>query len=42
MKPACRKTTFHINLPGPLVGTFALMNRDLSENAGVFAQRGSI
>lgn len=41
MKPACRKNTFHINLLGPLVETFALMNHDLSKNAGVFAQWGS-
>lgn len=31
MKPACRKNTFHINLPGPLVETFALMNHNLSQ-----------
>lgn len=42
MKPACRKNTFHINLPGPLVKTFAPMNHDLSEKASVFARRGSI
>lgn len=34
MKPACRKNTFHINLLGPLVETFALMNHDLSEAGG--------
>lgn len=34
MKPACRKNTFHINLLGPLVETFALMNHDLSERGG--------
>lgn len=34
MKPACRKNTFHINLLGPLVKTFALMNHDLSERGG--------
>ena len=35
MKYACHKNTLHINLPGPLVKTLALINHDLSENESV-------
>lgn len=42
MKYACHKSTFHINLLGPLVETLALMNHDLSENESLFTQNSSI